>query len=110
MPLNTNSLQVSLNLIYGNKSGKQVSCAHVADAKRERFLFIHHMTFSLAQSHCRSVMASKFTVKAIYVKKQYCLWTLHVQKYTWIQVVHPIKTQLKGAYAYIYIYMCIYYI
>ena len=42
------------------------------------------------------------------LRKRFCLWTLHVQKYTWIQVVHPIKTQLKGAYAYIYIYMCIY--
>lgn len=41
----------SLNIIYGNKSGKHDTPIQIADANREKFLFIHHMTNSLPVGH-----------------------------------------------------------
>lgn len=45
-----------------------------------RFPFIHCMTVSLAWTHRRSILASKFRVNAVHVKKQLCLCMVSVSE------------------------------
>ena len=42
---------------FSSMEGKEVSCVHIADAKRKKF--IQHLPFSLIQSHHGSIVASK---------------------------------------------------
>lgn len=35
--------------------------------------FTHYLTFTLVQSYCKSIVASKFRVNAIHINKQFCI-------------------------------------
>ena len=48
-----------------NITDKRATCIRIADAKRSRFLLIHHTTLNLARSYRRSLDASNFEVYAV---------------------------------------------
>ena len=51
-------------------SCKQDTCAHAADAKRDKCSVIDHITISLAWSHHGDIATSKFGVHVIHIKNQ----------------------------------------
>ena len=89
---------VSFELVYGNVSGKQAICIHIADAKRESFL-VH----SPHDSQSRLVIAQsyrgiKFGLNAFRIKKGFCN-AIHIKKGFCFRIVRghnerAVKTRL----------------
>ena len=57
--------------------------------RMNHFLFIHPVTYSLAQSFRRSFGALKFEVNAIYIK-QFCLCTAHILEFAFKMIMQLI--------------------
>ena len=66
---------VSLDLVYGNVSGKQAICIHLAEAKHKSF-FVHSPRDIKYHS-----LIPQITINAIYIKKQFSLHTVCILQF-----------------------------